>query len=271
MASTVKYITCKDWDDFAAKVTRTANRHVADKIYRGHAEQGWKLASIWERIIQNNETPDKSRDIVLRDNFLERFRELAIGVPGVDTRTIESQIEWWALARHHGLVTPLLDWSKSPFIAAFFALSDYAELLMPGFKQGMCDFKPLIFWDYKVNRNGKYVAVWALALPNELISAGELKFISDRKDNFYRQRSQQGVFTMLDHDRINDIETYLAESNLTNLLECFLIPATQTFRALSCLDQMNINFSTLFPDLNGAALQANVAQTIYSKRIVGEI
>ncbi len=32
-----------------------------------------------------------------------------------------SEIEWMALAQHHGMATRLLDWSENPMVAAFFA------------------------------------------------------------------------------------------------------------------------------------------------------
>jgi len=44
-------------------------------------------------------------------------------------------------------------------------------------------------------------------------------------------------------------------------LAVFLIPGRETAKALFDLEAMNITFATLFPDLRGAAIQANIGPT----------
>ncbi|MGO9113408.1 MAG: FRG domain-containing protein, partial [Thermoguttaceae bacterium] len=101
-------------------------------IYRGQADAQWKINSTLDRLearFPKKPTPAGSnRDFfdcppTTREVHLEAFKEVVRGKRGVNPRDL-SPIEWWALAQHHGLATPLLDWTYSPFVALFFAFEE---------------------------------------------------------------------------------------------------------------------------------------------------
>ena len=112
--------------------------------WRGQIDPNWPLASQFERKILAMYGGWKESAIQLypydgrysrdghklwsdgflremRDGYLERFKRAASGLRGPNPKDLSDE-EWWALGRHYGLVTPLLDWTEKPYIAAFFAI-----------------------------------------------------------------------------------------------------------------------------------------------------
>lgn len=121
----VRVIRCQTWDDFilAVRVRRSHARGPEVAVmFRGHADPSWQLASVWERFLigkRERREAITGDEVRVRDRKLAAFKEHATGMPGVTRDGLQSDLEWWALGRHHGLVTPLLDWSRSPYPALF--------------------------------------------------------------------------------------------------------------------------------------------------------
>jgi len=99
-----------------ADVGAAQHDSILAKVFRGHANAQWNLTPSafrtgGERGIRNDEA-------------LQRWiRTASPVVPSWP----QNQIEWLALAQHHGIPTGLLDWSLNPLMGLYFACSKDPE------------------------------------------------------------------------------------------------------------------------------------------------
>lgn len=275
--SGVRLYRCEDWDDFIRKIRpKQAGKYGGDYIYRGHGNPDWLLSSQWERrlttysivakergqsgykrLFGRDDDEDREKRIdSIRDAPLKYFKLLARQLPDSDLSMIEKENEWWAIGRHHGLQTPLLDWSHSPYIAAFFGFTQSLEIENPHLLAGSQGIGP------GAQISIKPVNVWALATSAQVLNGAELKLVTEVRHNYRRQIAQQGLFTRLSHDVHIDIESYLSDVGQAHRLERYEIPGSATGKAIEDLRLMNITYSQLFPDLDGIAWEANASMII---------
>lgn len=265
--SGVRVTSCDSWDDFIQALRITKKEPSSPRIYRGHADPDWKLSSTWERYLEKlDELVDGPRRRRFfnperysqnRNQWLRRFTQLTTTMPEMPLHVLDPnspESEKWAFGRHYGLKTPLLDWSRSPFIACFWAVmervtDDNPDLDIP--RPGM-----------RLKTTNEPIIVWELSIPDNIFIKGQFELVDNMRYELHRQRAQSGVFTHLEHEDYIDIEGYLKSRSIGSYLERYEVPLSTEIEictALSDLQRMNINYATLFPDAHGAAMQSNLS------------
>jgi hypothetical protein len=225
------------WDAYLKVITDSP---YANWAFRGQGDAAWPLSSTLTRYFAVFRIPQS--DWVRREQrSLRIFKRKATHFLA-DIPAREDDFQWLALMQHHGSPTRLLDFTWSPYVAAFFALE----------------------------RAEGDSAVWALnaaALPSitplsgppftlEMLNAGQAAvgdqvgigepYIMNR-----RLIAQSGTFVVPSAVGL-PIEAQLHDPQIT--LAKFVLPRDRVReRASHELYRMNITHATLFPDLDGLA------------------
>ena len=122
-------IDLKSWEELPAFVDE--NDNLKGYIFRGHSRSSFNLSPTLIRAINDKYPVLPSNVASIINQQLKRFRLALRGRIPLSDREAASESEIWAVGQHHGLVTPLLDWTASPLVAAFFAFNESRSLVLP--------------------------------------------------------------------------------------------------------------------------------------------
>lgn len=262
----------EDWQKFVESMRApNHNRTKEEMVYRGQRGYKWELSSTLSRQYGGGSIPQADRDALL-----EQFR-LAMRGRGPEFKLLDEE-EIWAFGQHNGLHTPLLDWSKSPFVSLYFA---FAEPDPPEETKQFYSLDGGVQTEQNTSR-----AVFCLDMSRLRLVMPDLFYEPATNENA-RLVNQAGLFTLtpsgsdnfvsaiireltdndaVDFDGFEDAPTVEGESafpvdetatRMSQYLCKIHIPNTGREECLAMLRKMNIHHGSLFPDPFGAANYSN--------------
>lgn len=218
--------------------------HVSPFLFRGQGNYSWSLRTTLERIGEGPWTFSKYFKLICKarpeiETFtgarweMKELPELAQWAEEYDSIwTSFPAYDYLVYLRHHGFPSPLLDWTRSPFIAAFFAFSDAEpsseRVAIYAYMETTGEGKVSSFRDPLIRSFGPYVRSHS----RHFLQQSRYTIAAQFKDKRWAFASHEGVFS-------NAIE---AQDRLWK----FTLPTEERSKVLKVLDKFNLNAFSLF-------------------------
>lgn len=222
-------------------------------IFRGQQHNEWKVTSTLFRKLHENgyHNFDKFSTLHL-DNFKYsirgRFNNTFKPIDEMEDN------ELWSIGQHYGLATPLIDWSYSPFIAAFFAFENPDITDQSDYRSIYCIHK--IHLEEKIEQIKK----------DKSYQDYNIEFVSPMRSYSSRLINQRGLFTKIplgtDLQRWVDELFFKEDPKKGFVFAKIKIKNSERENTLKILSRMNINHFTLYPDLTGSSMFSNMSLEI---------
>ncbi|MDO8300919.1 FRG domain-containing protein [Lacisediminimonas sp.] len=242
----MKTIQITSWEEFVA-----LSANLDGWAFRGHQDERWPLISSLTRYLYDfipNHLGWRARE----ERAIRIFRRKAHNyLP--DANVLEEDLRCLALMQHHGAPTRLLDFTKSPFVAAFFALEKATSnaavfaLNTPVLYNATPIGRPELTRDEIDPRVKGNFERHFIDNHEQVIWIGEPTQM-DR-----RLVAQSGTFVlpgMIDKSLDQILSQYGTNETLISKI---VLPQAMRDEAMRALYRMNITNATLFPDLEGLA------------------
>jgi len=255
--SGIEEVELKNWKEFEReiekdrikydKLKKATPHHISDLLFRGHSKKEWKLTTTLERFFRDKNCDHQEYSIKYY-HWLLKVVKPAISsltsakyeLPELDeSQDFEISIffkpppgyELMVYLRHHGFPSPLLDWTVSPYVAAFFAFSEVRE----------CDDTAIYSYrEYIGEAKGGWVKAPRIH--------GLGPYIHTHKRH-YTQQCQYTICTKPNENnngRIYCPHEDVEFGNDQDALKKYIIPGKERKKVLEKLDLMNINAFSLF-------------------------
>jgi hypothetical protein len=222
----------KSWAAFKEyALTLNPNRYV----FRGQESNAWRIRTFFHRSGRSSLFKFVNQDVHQLHAHLSSLTEHHFN--------LKDELEnaaFYSLVQHHGYPTPLLDWTHSPFIAAYFAFRK---------KRTDGEFVRIFVLDQRE---------WAKDVPrSHWVSAAlpHFSFLNPLAINNPRMVPQQALSTIANVDDIEEFVAFNERKNGKTYLEVIDLPVSERPQIVQELSLMGITAGSIFPGLDGACEQ----------------
>lgn len=236
---------------------------ISEPIFRGQSSSNWSLQTTLERYVGGAYSQKKYEKLLYKfwcavNSFTDKRWDFKTGTTskaGSDLFFDIGNYEFLVYARHHGFPSPLLDWTKSLYVALYFAFADCNE------KSG----EKVAIFSYIESLKGGMKTGWVGNAKIDLLGP----YVSTHKRHFMQQaqytcaiKPEENQWTYVSHE---DVLASQGNSD-QDVIYKLLLPSSIKLDVMRELSKMNINAFTLFG--TEEALARDIA---YREIVLGEL
>lgn len=222
------------WEQFKTYVGTLQHRR--QFLFRGQNNSLWRLRTSFHRRGRANLPRFVFEDVPMLHRHLRTKHLFNLTIPAENGA-------FFNLVRHHGYPTPLLDWSSSPYVAAFFA---YRHLPNKECDSSAPDSKVRIHVFNRTQWERDQGQPLQLNSARLFLSVGD--FLAIENERMIPQQAASIV------SNVDDVESFLKEAEIRNgvpYLTAIDLPKRERRRVINELSYMGITAGPLFPGLDG--------------------
>lgn len=232
------------------------------RYFRGQADKAWSLQPSILRLLKDSNISRNVANKIENDAICQFYSKVHLFMPHYKPNDKNDFIDRLSLMQHNSCPTRLLDWTLSPYVALYFAVSQNFDsdgsvwtFPTPVLRGGQKDK----YGDKNINE-----------IKTDDNEPAYLFFLNNERHS-ERSAIQQSVFTMcndITKDHL-DVMLDICEGQSSKYITKIIIPSTAKKEIFSQLQTMNISANSLFPGLDGLgkSIDERIKLRIYHQKL----
>lgn len=236
-----------DWDDFKKYLLELDKKKY---IFRGQS-QPWPLQTAFHRHGRSDLSRFLNEDVPMLHRKLSARTQHFF-----DLKDPDQNGAFFNLIQHHGYPTPLLDWTYSPYVAAFFAYQGISNKEASE-KYNSTDLVRIFIFDKFQWQADLEQISWLLTSRMHL---SLMEFLAINNERMIPQQALSAV------TNIDDIEKYInMQESIRNkkYLSAVDLPVLERNHVMKELQYMGITSGSLFPGIDGSCRELKERNFIF--------